>query len=480
MLWTGNCPESCEECLEVEFESGEKDTACLNPLYDDNDCLFGGNFMGKETKAGQIVVSSSECLKTGNMDDIEVSFMDERSPVAKMFKANLGSGVATAEFNTYRPNEVVMKMLFPHENEESSEYQKTNVTMRQTPSFPTNGFSLNLALRYDNEFANQFGSTAENTVQNIMAHVQNHFQWDSLDANMCFNIESIEQSDINIGGNINMNSLVNHILNTEQTESPNLFVYLSYYTPTGGTYTAGSAWVGSVCFSDNAGVNGGSQNGKGFRASVSLRTYKGDLDCAEIVSHEIGHNLGMQHDFNDDEGVDSNRFCETDTSYNCKNQGGIMDYFQPTTTTWTCCSNSDFLNYYESRQPFCLSACPTSAPTTPPPAPTTPPPAPTSPPTAPTTQPPVTIVTMKPPTTQSPQDCMDIGSKKWCKKQKNKNRCKKLHIYNQCMKTCDCTPPSPEECKDKKSAEFCMKKKQRNRCHKKRNKKRCKKTCGYC
>ena len=63
----------------------------------------------------------------------------------------------------YRPNEVVMKMLFPHENEESLEYQKTNVTMRQTPSFPTNGFSLNLALRYDNEFANQFGASAENT-----------------------------------------------------------------------------------------------------------------------------------------------------------------------------------------------------------------------------------------------------------------------------------------------------------------------------
>ena len=47
-------------------------TACLNPMYDDNDCLFGGNFIGKGTKAGQVVVSSSECLKTGNMDDIEV------------------------------------------------------------------------------------------------------------------------------------------------------------------------------------------------------------------------------------------------------------------------------------------------------------------------------------------------------------------------------------------------------------------------
>jgi len=232
MLWTENCPDSCEECLEVEFESGEKDTACLNPLYEDNDCLFGGNFMGKGTKAGQVVVSSSECLKTGNMDDIEVSFMDERSPVAKMFKANLGNGIATAEFNTYRPNEAVMKMLFHHKNGESLEYQKTNVTMRQTPPFPTNGFSLNLALRYDNEFADEFGAAAENTVQNIMAHVENHFQWDSLDAHMCLNIQSLKQSNINIGGNINMGLLVNHIIETEPDESPNLFVFLSYYPTT--------------------------------------------------------------------------------------------------------------------------------------------------------------------------------------------------------------------------------------------------------
>jgi len=463
MLWIYNCQGACEKCLEVEFKSGAKDTACLNRMYYDNDCLFGGNFIENRTKAGQVVVSSSECLKNGNMDDIEVSFMDERSPVAKMFKVNLGNGVATAEFNTYRPNEAVMKMLFPHENEESLEYQKTNVTMRQTPPFPTNGFSLNLALRYDNEFANEFGAASENTVQNIMAHVENFFQWDSLDVNMCFNIQSIKQSNINIGGNVDLfmdkqNGLLeNHIINNESTESPNLFVYLSYYTPPPGvTYTVGSAWVGSVCIADDANVNGGTQNGKGFRASISLKTSKGDLDCAETVSHEIGHNLGMEHDFEDDLGVSSSRFCETDTSYDCKNQGGIMDYHQPTTTTWTCCSNSDFYDYYQFRQPFCLIECPTP---TQPPVITTPPPSPTTPP---------------------PQDCMDTRYKKWCKKQKRKERCKWFHIYNQCMKTCDCTPPPQEECKDKRNAEYCTKQVMKNRCHTKKNKKRCYETCGYC
>ena len=33
-----------------------------------------------------------------------------------------------------------------------------------------------------------------------MAHSQNHFKWDSLDAHMCFNIQSIKQYNGNLGG----------------------------------------------------------------------------------------------------------------------------------------------------------------------------------------------------------------------------------------------------------------------------------------
>ena len=70
MFWDYNLVE----CFLYHYlrKNWHKHTACLNQMYDDNDCLFGGNFMGKGTKAGQVVVSSSECLKTGNMDDIEV------------------------------------------------------------------------------------------------------------------------------------------------------------------------------------------------------------------------------------------------------------------------------------------------------------------------------------------------------------------------------------------------------------------------
>merc|ERR1719278_703365 len=68
----------------------------------------------------------------------------------------------------------------------------------------------------------------------------------------------------------------------------------------------------------------------------------------------MGHNLGMRHDFDPNPGDD--KLCTTDGS-SCTNDGGVMDYFQPVTNKWTCCSNADFKIVYDQNQPFCLQAC---------------------------------------------------------------------------------------------------------------------------
>ena len=44
------------------------------------------------------------------------------------------------------------------------------------------------------------------------------------------------------------------------------------------------------------------------------------------MAHEIGHNLGMGHDFTGS--VGTSRYCPTDPSVLCTNDGGIMDYNQ--------------------------------------------------------------------------------------------------------------------------------------------------------
>ena len=70
--------------------------------------------------------------------------------------------------------------------------------------------------------------------------------------------------------------IINEININEQNEDPNLFVYISHFTPNGGgTFVAGSGWVGTVC-----------SPSKGHRASISLWTTS-DLGCAEVRREEL-------------------------------------------------------------------------------------------------------------------------------------------------------------------------------------------------
>ena len=67
------------------------------------------------------------------------------------------------------------------------------------------------------------------------------------------------------------------------------------------------------------------------------------------MAHEIGHNLGMDHDFVED--PSDPRF---DSKKNpCSKVGGIMDYFGEA-KRWSPCSVEDFTSYVNSENPFCL------------------------------------------------------------------------------------------------------------------------------
>ena len=65
----------------------------------------------------------------------------------------------------------------------------------------------------------------------------------------------------------------------------NLWVFLTGSASQGGA--AGMAWKGFLCSSNKA-----------FRTSITKYVWE-DEYTAEIVTHEIGHNLGLSHDFDD-------------------------------------------------------------------------------------------------------------------------------------------------------------------------------------
>ena len=105
----------------------------------------------------------------------------------------------------------------------------------------------------------------------------------------------------------------------------NLWTYLSK-TVKGA---AGWAWVGSLC------ANNDNQVSINFAASDSM------LWTSEIVAHEIGHNLGMSHDFIGD--GEPRPFKGEDCR--CK---GIESYCGYKPLKWSDCSHNDFLAHYNS------------------------------------------------------------------------------------------------------------------------------------
>ena len=80
-----------------------------------------------------------------------------------------------------------------------------------------------------------------------------------------------------------ISSVLGDHIDTNESEDPNSFVFITHLTPPsgGGTVTAGVAWRGSVCYPDNLNVNCGANNGKEFRTSINSWVFS-DLQLSEV------------------------------------------------------------------------------------------------------------------------------------------------------------------------------------------------------
>jgi len=239
-------------------------------------------------------------------------------------------------------------------------------------------------------------------------------------------------------------------VDTNESEDANVFVFVTHLTPPsgGGSFTVGIAWRGTLCTPDDANVNGGTNNGKGFRISINSWVFS-DLGLAETITHEMGHNLNMRHDFIDPT-PGTTRTCDTDGS-SCTDIGGVMDYFG-TVNKWTCCSNADFLELYNQYgSDFCLQPCEDDGGNS---------------------------------GDGGSGSCEDTGSAKKCAKC-NKKKCKKSqYCKEKCKDTCnlcDGDNGGSGDCEDKWPQKKCNKKCNAKKCKKSKGcQKNCKDTCGLC
>ena len=76
--------------------------------------------------------------------------------------------------------------------------------------------------------------------------------------------------------------LVDYVAYVEPDEA-NLFVYITHLVPPsgGGSFTTGVAFRGTICYTNFLSINGGTNNGKGFKASINS-WWSSDLGLSRV------------------------------------------------------------------------------------------------------------------------------------------------------------------------------------------------------
>jgi len=102
--------------------------------------------------------------------------------------------------------------------------------------------------------------------------------------------------------------------------------------PPEGWFTVGRAWIGAVCATDGRGIN----------INEYFIERNSEIKTAGVWAHELGHNLGMNHDYHEVHGGPNNP---------CVGNGHMT---KSDMRGWSTCNNKQFEAYYRNSGHTCL------------------------------------------------------------------------------------------------------------------------------
>jgi len=316
---------------------------------------------------------NNECILTGWMrdeDDIDVTVSG--CPGADSFQVimhspRLASNIFDVEngvVSVHRPlpnkpagdDEIIHKV-------DMGEMRNWDISMRQvTDRDLPSSFTVTIALKYDNLFL-QNTCGGDHTVAKARAReivtLAQAFYKDSttLGSTITLSITSIKHVDasirlVNSGTTCGPDCTIQQVQNTYTANDPedvDNYHYLSQDPNAGTTGIAtgmmisnqGWTYSGTVCWPSKKERTGITEVfGPVTNSWASLR-----VDTAETFAHELGHSLGMPHDFTDSSNPDNSPRADSNGN-SCLNVDGIMSYKNVPKTTWSTCSKEAITGWF--------------------------------------------------------------------------------------------------------------------------------------
>jgi len=202
--------------------------------------------------------------------------------------------------------------------------------------------TLEIYLRYDNSLLGQFSNSATQVKQWLSKVVElAKPKLALLDVKVHLKVVgSVDYYSKDIRAS---DAWIRYITSTENKGQKGPISYFS------AGHGAGIAWVGAACHT---------RTGQQININEHVPWRNSELVTAKTLAHELGHNIGMNHDFDPAHGGNGRpgsnlRGCEGN---------GIMSYgskqtpSNPSTSpiAWSTCSNSDFAQWYRRDGHVCL------------------------------------------------------------------------------------------------------------------------------
>merc|ERR1711935_282220 len=445
--------------IAVTFANGVKDSLVLERFYPTEQSRMerklSCNFFGRLENENTACVSVTGCPgeemaftinsknsvnvvgyilhKDGHLELVESAFKDSRvtSGTARVLDSQRADG-----FHLKGDDEMV------NDAEVADEMKFEKLCASGNCNSMPSKQKMQIKIHYDSTF-NADTSEVTTYLDGMVTHLQTHFCQISLGTQI--QIEAIDGYSYESGQSWTAESSSGSLrgpikaITAASNSNADLHVFLCKDPELYGVI--GLAWVGTMCKTSWAGYNAG-VNEK--RESV--------LATSEVVAHEMGHNMGMLHDFDEDHGG-SNGPCDGT---------GIMSYGS-TPNVWSTCSRSDFLALYNqimasSSWNWCLTNDNTACGGTPP---------------GPTTAPP-------PPTPSTGCESPQWANDQWCDDENNNADCNydggaccnnNVSGWDEYCSDCECldsnaTGPTPAPCDDMWKAKKCKKMKKKGKCGK--------------